>query len=225
MDKTSTIVPAALDQYRLSEEPSRTKRGELGQQQFFELMVAQLKNQDPMKPMESGEFLGQIAQFGTVNGISELQQSFATLAGALQSSQALQASTMVGRDVLVARDTLQLNATGGATFAAQIPETAAGVQISLADASGQIVRRFSLGPQQTGTLNVVWDGLTDSGGPARPGMYGVKIEANINGEVQAVAGLGRARVDSVSLSRDGLPPRLNLNGLGTVAMNEVIEIR
>jgi flagellar basal-body rod modification protein FlgD len=74
---------------------------ELGQDDFLELMVAQLKNQDPMKPMESGEFLGQLAQFGTVNGIRSLQSSSKGLLSTLQSVQALQASNLVGRSVLV----------------------------------------------------------------------------------------------------------------------------
>ncbi len=95
-DKTTTIAPSALDKYTAtkSDTPTGTKKTELDQQAFLNLMVTQLKNQDPMKPMESADFLSQIAQFGTVNGISGLQKSLTTMSNALTSSQALQASTM-----------------------------------------------------------------------------------------------------------------------------------
>ncbi len=224
MDKTSAILPPALEQYRIAEHETKTRNNELGQQQFFDLMVTQLKNQDPMKPMESGDFLSQIAQFGTVNGITELQQSFATLATALQSSQALQASTMVGRDVVIPSDTVQLAAGGSAALAAQLPAAASNVRVTLTDASGQVVRQFLLGPQEAGKLQLAWDGRTDAGGTARAGAYGVKFDANINGQSQALAGIVRARVDSVSLARNGLPPTLNVDGVGAVDMSDVIEI-
>ena len=77
---------------------------ELGQAEFLELMTAQLKYQDPLKPMENGDFLGQMAQFGTVSGINDLNATINTMSASFQSNQALQASTLVGRRVLVAAD-------------------------------------------------------------------------------------------------------------------------
>lgn len=122
MDKPSGILPPGFEQFRLVENDAAAKRKELGQDEFFELIITQLQNQDSFKPMERGDFLGQIAQFSTVNGISDLQQSFATLATSLQPSQALQASTMVGREVVVPRDVVALKTDGNvplsATFSA-----------------------------------------------------------------------------------------------------------
>lgn len=224
MDKTSAILPAALEQYRIAENEGKKKSSELGQQQFFDLMVTQLKNQDPMKPMESGDFLGQIAQFGTVNGITELQTSFATLASSLQSNQALQASTMVGRDVLLPRDKVVLAKEGSAEMATKLPEAASNVRVTLSDTSGQVVRQFALGPKDAGNLKLTWDGVMDNGKKASPGTYSMKVEASMNGQMQALESLVRARVDSVSLGRNGLPPTLNVNGIGAVDMADVLEI-
>ena len=89
MDKPSAILPGALDSLRIADQQKTQGSDERGQEAFFDLMVTQLQNQDPFNPLESGDFLGQIAQFGTVNGIAELEQSFAGLASSLQSSQAL----------------------------------------------------------------------------------------------------------------------------------------
>jgi flagellar basal-body rod modification protein FlgD len=224
MDNSSAILPAALDQYRLREDAAKAGKNELGQQQFLDLMVTQLKHQDPFKPLESGDFLGQIAQFSTVSGISDLQRSFATLATSLQSSQALQASTMVGRDVVIPRDTFQLAAGGATTLAAILPDAASDVRVTITDPGGQVVRQVALGPQPAGPLRFAWDGFSDLGQHAGAGHYRVAFDATVGGEQQALASAVRARVDSVSLSRDGLPPTLNVDGHGAVAMSEVIEI-
>ena len=90
--------------------PKAAREGDLGQEDFLHLMLTQLKNQDPFKPMESGEFLGQLAQFGTVQGLAGLQTSFDSLASSLVSNQALQASSLVGRSALAATSTLGIAA-------------------------------------------------------------------------------------------------------------------
>ncbi|MGE0484859.1 MAG: flagellar hook assembly protein FlgD [Gammaproteobacteria bacterium] len=224
MDKTTAIVNGVLDQYRLQDKQAKADDATLGQQQFFELMVTQLKNQDPMKPMESGDFLGQIAQFSTVNGIGELQQSFATLASSLQSNQALQASTMVGREVVFPSDRFSLRSGEPAGLSATLAEEASAVRVTITDPGGQVVRQEMLGQQPAGRVNYTWDGLTNGGTPAIAGHYAVRFDAIVNGAEQALESAVRARVDSVSLSRAGLAPTLNVDGYGTVAMGDVLEI-
>lgn len=73
----------------------------LGQKDFFEIMIAQLTNQDPTKPLDGSEYLGQLAQFSSVTGITELNNSFRDMTRSLQSLQALQASSLVGRGVVL----------------------------------------------------------------------------------------------------------------------------
>ena len=87
----------------LALQSSDKKRTELGQDAFLKLMTAQMQHQDPFKPMESGEFLGQIAQFSTVSGIQAMQESLAGLSTALTSNQTLQAANLVGRGVNAGR--------------------------------------------------------------------------------------------------------------------------
>ena len=224
MGKPSGILPPGLEQFRLVENDAAAKRKGLGQDEFFELMITQLQNQDPFKPMESGDFLGQIAQFSTVNGISELQQSFATLASSLQSSQALQASTMVGREVVVSRDVVTLKADGTVPLSATLPSESTSVKLTVTDTAGQVARQALLGTQNAGPLRYDWDGLNDQAIRAPAGAYTVRFEATIDGQAQVVDTAVRARVDSVTLSRSGGPPTLNVDGLGAIDMNEVIEI-
>ncbi len=104
---------AAIQELGLGRSTETNKdRNKLGQAEFLELMVAQLKNQDPFKPLENGDFIAQMAQFSAVSGMDKLQSSFDTLAGSLQSNQALQASTLVGRSVLVPASQAPLSPQG-----------------------------------------------------------------------------------------------------------------
>ena len=226
MEKTTSVLPSALEKYSTKTETAGAKKKDaLDQQAFLNLMVTQLKNQDPSKPMDSAEFLGQIAQFSTVSGISGLQKSFETLSSSLQSSQALQASTMVGREVTIPRDKFTFKAGGTSPLAAVLPGNATNVNIHITDSKGQAVYHTNLGAQQAGTVRFDWAGLRDNGQVAAPGTYTVKIDANIDGTITGLNTAVQARVDSVTLGRNGLPPTLNVDGYGAIALADVIEIQ
>ena len=190
--KNSIVSGLGLDQ------PQRTASNTLGQDQFLQLMMTQLKNQDPLQPMQNGEFMGQMAQFGTVNGIQNLQKSFSQVATAMQSNQALMASSLVGRAVLVPGDKMIY---GGSPVmgAADLTQSAADVRVTVTDAGGQVIRQMTLGPQSSGTVKFTWDGLNDAGAPAAAGAYTVKVTALNGGKPTALATSVVARVDSVSL--------------------------
>lgn len=200
---------------------SEGERGELGQEQFFDLMVAQLQNQDPLKPLESNEFMGQIAQFASVNGIQEMHNSIEQLVGSLQSSQALQASTLVGRDVLVSGSIGYL-ADGEAVSGAIELETAVDdLVVSVFNPAGQLVRRIELGPQEAGLVDYSWEGLTDGGSAAKPGNYVIGAEVQLNGQSEAASTLVASQVESVTLDQHQPGLTLNLKGIGTVNMDDI----
>src|SRR5262245_23594956 len=126
--------------------PQPERKAELGQEEFLNLMITQLKNQDPFKPLESGEFLGQLAQFGTVSGLAGLQTSFDSLASSLVSNQALQAASLVGRSALVESDVAALAENGSVEGAVDVPSATGGVGVEVRDATGQVVKHLPLGP-------------------------------------------------------------------------------
>ena len=88
------------------------KKDQLGQAQFMQLMIAQLRNQDPTQPMDPANFLGQLAQFGTVSGIQGMQDSISTLSDSLRSSQVLGGTSLVGHYVLADASEGSIGATG-----------------------------------------------------------------------------------------------------------------
>ncbi len=198
---------------------------ELGQEDFLQLMLAQLRHQDPLKPLENGEFIGQMAQFSTVSGIQDLSGAFNQLASSLQSNRALQASSLVGRSVLVPTDRAKLEPGTGVEGTAEVTAAATAVTVSIQDASGQTVRSFELGPQPAGAVKFVWDGLNDTGQAMPAGEYRIRVDAMIDGEMSALPTHVASKVESVSLDQGGAQDiTLNVAGVGPVSLSDVDEI-
>jgi flagellar basal-body rod modification protein FlgD len=195
------------------------KKDQLGQAEFLELMIAQLKNQDPFKAMDPSQFLGQLAQFGTVSGIQEMQNAFTTMSDSMRASQVLDGATMVGRDVLVASEDGMLGTEGAVRGALDIPTGASSVAINVLDSSGQIVRQMT-GPTTSGLTDFSWDGTGDNGVRLGAGEYTFEAVANVGGESIELETLLSDRVNSVTIdSAKGLT--LNMNGLGARSLSDV----
>ena len=223
MSNSINGLPPGLDALaaaRLQAE-SKKSNGALGQEDFLKLMVTQMKNQDPSKPMDPSEMLSQMAQFGTVSGIGDLQKSFATLAGSLQSNQALQASTMVGREVLIENNKLKLADGANPSFGVELTKPASQVRVSISDGSGQVVRTLSMGQTAAGIQDVSWDGKNAEGVRLPAGKYTLKVEAMVDNKLEAATSLVRVPVESVSLPRNGAGPTLNLADYAAVNMDAV----
>ncbi len=223
MTNSITGVNSTLESLALKKEEASSNQS-LGQQEFMELMVAQLNNQDPTKPMENADFLSQLAQFGTVNGITELQTSVQSLASSLQSNQALQASTMVGRSVFVPSNSAVLSGGEGVEGAISLTGSTSQLNLSIKDSAGQVVKEMSLGAQGEGDVSFKWDGLDDSGSALPDGAYTLTAEALVDGETVAMDTAVKAQVNSVTLSGTN-GPILNLAGLGSVSISDVKQIQ
>lgn len=224
----STIDTQYLDSIGLRsteqlQESVSESREKLGQEDFLELMVAQLRNQDPMKPMENGDFLGQIAQFGTVSGIEDLQKSFTGLSESLVSNQALQASNLVGRSVLAPTGTAVLEQGGSVRGVVELPNSSPAVSLKVYDTTGQLVRDLSLGSQASGPVSFQWDGIRDDGTFASPGSYFISSEAEYGGQLEAVETLVQNRVNAVTLGQSG-GLVLDLEGIGPLDFSEIRQI-
>ncbi|HET9447498.1 MAG TPA: flagellar hook assembly protein FlgD [Steroidobacteraceae bacterium] len=195
------------------------KKDQLGQAEFLELMIAQLKNQDPFKAMDPSQFLGQLAQFGTVSGIAEIKEAFGTLSDAMRSSQVLDGATMVGREVLVPSDEVMLQADGSVRGAIDVPTGTNALQVNIRDANGVLVRRMTM-PTTSGLQEFSWDGLADNGTRAAAGEYTFEAVANVAGKSGSLEMLMAGRVNSVTIdAATGLT--LNTSNLGSRSLGDV----
>src|SRR5690606_31834958 len=132
-------------------------RERLGQKDFIELMLAQFKNQDPLKPLDGTEFIGQLAQFSTVTGIEDVGTSLTSLADSLRSEQMLAGAALVGRQVLVPSSRAVLGEAGDVSGALEAPEGVQQVLVTVRDAAGQIVRQMTVEAGE-GLVDFRWDG-------------------------------------------------------------------
>lgn len=208
-------------------QPAQVKnpQGELGQEAFLELMTTQLRNQDPFEPMDNGEFLGQLASFGTVSGIEDLKTEIQKLAGSLTSNQTLQAAGMVGHEVLIPATHAQLSSGGSIRAAVELPNSVSNLNVGIYDSSGQLIRNVSLGSQSSGTVTFNWDGLATDGGAVPPGRYEIRAEAVTAGINEAYDVLIADTVQSVTLPRAGEEMKLDLATLGEVSFSQIRQIR
>lgn len=191
----------------------------LGRDDFLKLMLAQLKNQDPMKAMDPSEFLGQLAQFSTVSGVQEMQTSIGQLADSMRSSQVLDGSTMIGRDILVTSEDAVLGETGSIRGAVDMPTGAVSAQINIHNAAGTLVRSMPV-TSAAGLQDFTWDGTTSAGERAAAGDYTVAVVANVGGANQSLETMLADRVNSVTIdATKGLT--LNTTSLGARALSDV----
>jgi len=204
--------------------PEKEARDSLGQEDFLTLMISQFQNQDPFEPMDNGEFLGQLAQFSTVNGISSLNSAFEGLAGSMQDNQALQAAGLVGRSVLAVTDVGTLNDGAPLKGGLELESSAANVQVDITNRSGELVQRLNLGQQPAGLVRFAWDGVDSSGQRADSGLYQVTARVIRGTEIESAPTVIEAEIQSVTLGQFGGGMTLNLAGGQEMPLGQVYQI-
>ena len=209
----------------LARELESQRNDALQLEDFLDLMVTELTHQDPFKPMDNSELATQISQFATVSGINQLNDSFAGLSSSLLSDQALKATGLVGRNVLVPTDSGYLANGESVKGVLGLDAPASNLTLSVYDSAGTHVRDISLGMHPAGEVDFSWDGLMDNGEYAPPGLYRVTAQAMVDDRPVAPYLLMEGRVDSVSIGTPGQGLALNLQGLGLMSFDDVAEIR
>ena len=203
---------------------------ELGQTAFLELMITQMENQDPLSPQENSEFIAQLAQFSSVEGLERLNSNFDSFTSSFISNQALQASSLVGRSVSVPSSEAELEEGGVVGGTIDLPASTTDLSINIYDEQGSLVELIPIGAQAAGNVVFRWDGnrievngeLTDweSDDPITSGDYRFEVIASQNGEPEQLETALTANVNSVTSDASG-QLILNLSGIGAVSINDV----
>jgi flagellar basal-body rod modification protein FlgD len=199
---------------------------------FMTLLVTQLKNQDPMNPLDNAQLTSQLAQLSTVTGVNKLNTTLESLKSSYQSSEALQAANMIGHGVLVEGNFVNLSG-GKAIMGVDLASAADKVQIIITDPrTGKDVQTIDLGPKAAGTIPLAWDGVID---PANVGAGGLPVTLQ-DGKylMRVVATQGEDTLtDAKSLSFDSVASvttsakdgvKLNLPTKGVVSMADIRQI-
>lgn len=197
---------------------------ELGQADFLALLSAQLANQDPLAPVDNKEFITQMSQFASLDSLQTLVRQFDGLSNSLTSNQALQASALVGRNVLVSGSEGYLMEDGVIAGQLNVQTSTANISFEIKNEAGLVVRRIEVGTQPAGDIDFIWDGNNEEGERMPPGNYTIVALGQVNGSTEQLPTSIIARVESVSLGNPDGGILINLMGLGQVNFNEIKEI-
>lgn len=233
VNNDGNAAASILSNLSIANKEPEEKSNELGQSAFLELMITQMNNQDPLSPQENTEFIAQLAQFSSVEGLERLNEQFESFNGNFMSNQALQASSLVGRSVSVPTDTTLLSNGGIVAGSVKLEKSTSAMEINIYSEAGSLVGKVPLDGREAGDMVFRWDGqymevdgeLIDwSAGeePLPPGKYRFEVNAMIDGEAEQLGLSLGANVNSVTLGNDG-SITLNLAGVGPVDISEVTQ--
>lgn len=195
---------------------------DMTQDRFLKLLIAQMKSQDPLNPLDNAEVTSQMAQLSTVTGINKLGDLMSGLSSTFTEGQSLQAAGMIGRGVFAPGTTMTLNGT--ALAGVELPQAVENLTINIKDKSGLLVHSANLGPQPSGLVTLEWDGARDAGGQAPNGVYTFEVHAAAGGK-QLLTDINRfsyGKVNSVTLGTAGV--QLNVDGIGSTSLAQVKQI-
>ena len=206
-------------------DASKTATGSqsLGKDAFLQLLVTQLKNQNPLSPQDNGAFVAQLAQFSSLEGINTLNDSVNNISSNFSSSQALQASSLVGRSIIIQTDKAMVDTSKSMTGSVDVTAAVGNVSVKITDKDGNVVRTVDMGAQSAGAQSFIWDGKNDKGEVAPAGTYTFNATTkNDKGDAVALATSLPATVTSVTLSKTGGEMLLNLaGGMGSVKLSQI----
>ncbi len=217
---TSSVSSTVLSQYS-GTDSSSSDTSSLGKTDFMMLLVTQLNNQNPLDPQDNSEFVAQLAQFSSLESMENLNTTVGSFLSTYQSSQALQASSLVGSSVIVQTGSALVDTSESLNGTVVMPSSGSNVNVKVYDSAGSLVKTISLGDQSSGNVDFIWDGTNSSGETVDPGTFTFVAEASLDGTTTALSTYLPAKVNSVTLGQDGAEMTLNLAGIGSVGLSQV----
>ncbi|MDO8893994.1 MAG: flagellar hook assembly protein FlgD [Nitrosomonas sp.] len=197
------------------------KEAENTQDRFLKLLVTQMKNQDPLKPLDNAEVTSQLAQISTVSGIDKLNTTLKLLSSDYEDSQSIAATAMIGRDAFVPGRSIQLEqeaAIAGIELAQPVDK----LKVTISDSHGVAIRNIDLEAYPEGISTIGWDGKTDSGATAAKGEYTFEVSATQGGKDIKVNTLALGSVNSISHGEQGT--LLDMGKLGLVSLSDIKQV-
>lgn len=205
-------------------ETGKPKDQQLQQEDFFKLMTQQLAYQDPFKPADNAEMLSQMTAFSTSEGIASMSKQMESLNSVMTSSQALQASSLVGQRVLLPVNTGHWDGKEPVGGVIVTGEGTGDLTITVENEQGQTVRTLNLSGPHQGNVSFTWDGMDNDGDALESGNYNFKVNGLVNGTGTEFNALLFGKVSSVTLGSGNNPNLVNVVGLGGVPLDKVLEI-
>ena len=220
----NNALSRVLSDYALPEpQKGSDNKKALGRDEFLKLLIAQLEHQDPTNPQDNGEFVAQLAQFSQLEESQKMSSSFNQFASAFQSTQHLQATSLVGRPVHVKSSEAMLGSSGAISVLADFNTAVQASTLSVYNRNGELVDKFALGEQTEGRKEFIWTGSNANDERYPTGMYRFEVTSAVAGETVVQPVYLSANVNSVKIEAGG-KLTLNLAGLGPRSMADIVQI-
>jgi flagellar basal-body rod modification protein FlgD len=218
---TSSTAAYAAGALATGTAASGTKASDI-QDRFLKLLVTQLKNQDPLNPMDNAQLTSQLSQISTVTGIEKLNAEMQSLSASFLAAQSLQSAGLIGRTVYTEGNALHYNGSAPARGGVELAQSVDSLKINVVGPSGNVVRQIDLGARQAGLVGFSWDGLSDGGANAAAGSYTFQVIAKSGGQTIPAGALMSGQVSSVTLGGDGA--HAIVSGVGDVPVSHIRQI-
>jgi len=215
---SSSAILAALSGTPAAKKTDSTVES---QDRFLKLLVTQMKNQDPLNPMDNAQITSQMAQLSTVSGIDKMNTTLQALSNSMIGNQTAAMASMIGYGAWIPASVMTL-ANGQSIGGVELAQPADSVRINIFDESGNAVNTLQLGAQNAGMVSFAWDGQTNMGTTATPGKYRFTAEAVLAGSPVAATQLSFGQVYGVTPSASGT--KLDMGALGEFSMAEVRQV-
>ncbi len=173
----SPLVGQAENQFSVYNQYPVKGNSNLGKEDFLNLLVAQLTHQDPLNPMEDKDFTAQLAQFSSLEQLTNISSGIQNLSQGTERQEMLSAVSFIGKEVMAQGETMSKVDGKVNTMAFTIDETAANCYINIFDSGGSIVKTIQMESLQAGTYDVEWDGTDSNGQSVANGVYTVAMAA------------------------------------------------
>lgn len=186
---------------------TRTSKSTLGKDDFLKLMISQLKNQDPLSPMDGTQYAAQLAQFSSLEQLTNLNDavklSMETNSQLTQAINNTMMATLIGKDVKLDGNKLILSGQENITLGYNLPVEAKNVQLKIYNANGALVKTMNVDSSKIGDNKLSWDLTDNSGNKLTNGNYTFAVEAtNLNGEAMTVSLFKYGTIDGVKFTND-----------------------
>jgi flagellar basal-body rod modification protein FlgD len=185
---------------------------EVTKEDFLKLLISQLQNQDPLKPLDNQEFAQQLATFNSLEQLISVNQKLGALADKMAQSSEFGATSLLGKQVVSAGNQLSIKQGEGTAVNYNLGANAAKVTIDIKNSNGDIARRLEFLNQSAGDLRAAWDGKNSVGAASPAGSYSFEINA-LDSTGKKVAASGRIQGIVSGVSLDGAEPMLEIGGV------------
>ncbi len=197
---------------------------ELGREEFLQLLIAKLENQDPLAPSQDTEFISQLATFSSLEQLISANDNLENLAvgqATLVNSQAL---GLIGKDALVAgTDSVSIRSGKPDTLVYTLPKPASQATLTIYSSDGAPVRTFELERTAGGRHVLEWDGLDDDGNPVGDGEYRIEVNAaDSEGEPMEIALFQSVRIEGVTFVNGAIAL---ISGNREIPFDSIVEFR